>query len=192
MPKSGNFVKSPRCGRPDAWRTPLPLLLMPLSLLLLPIVEIAVFIMVGDRIGVLPTLGLVVANAVIGIILLRRQGLSTLMRIRQEVQAGRSPGRELVHGLMILLAAFLLIVPGLVTDVVGYLLFIPPVRDLAWRFLRGRVTVMAMPGGTGFRRGPAPADMPPRRPPAGVIELDDEEFARRPNPDSPWTGGKPD
>ena len=166
-------------------------MLIPLSLLLLPIVEIAVFIMVGDRIGVLPTLGLVVLNAVIGIVLLRRQGLSTLLRIRQEVQAGRSPGRELVHGVMIVLAAFLLIVPGLVTDVIGYLLFIPSVRDLAWRLLKGRVTVMAMPGGAGFRRGPAPVDATLRRPPAGVIELDDEEFARRPNPDSPWRGDKP-
>ena len=173
------------------WRRPLPLLLIPLSLLLLPIVEIAVFIMVGDRIGILPTLGLVVLNALIGLVLLRRQGLSTLVRIRQEVQAGRSPGRELVHGVMIVLAAFLLIVPGLVTDVIGYLLFVPPLRDLAWRFLKGRVTVMAMPGGAGFRRGPAPVDATLRRPPAGVIELDDEEFARRPNPDSPWTAGKP-
>ena len=166
-------------------------------MLLLPIIEIAVFILVGDRIGLMPTLGLVVGNAVIGVLLLRRQGLSTLLRIRQEVQAGQNPGRELVHGVMIVLAAFLLIVPGLVTDLIGYLLFIPPVRDLAWRFLKGRVTVMAMPGGTGFRRRPMPSDDLLRRPapgsvaPAGVIELDDDEYARRPNPDSPWRGDKP-
>jgi UPF0716 protein FxsA len=143
-----------------------------------------VFISVGRWIGLWPTLGLVVGSVVIGILLLKRQGLSTLMRIRQEVQAGHNPGRELVHGLMILLAAFLLIVPGLLTDVVGYLLFIPPVRDLAWRFLRGRVTVMAMPG--GFRRGPGGNEGAPRPPPAGVIELDDGDFARKPNPQSPW------
>ncbi|MBC8131133.1 MAG: FxsA family protein, partial [Rhizobiaceae bacterium] len=121
----------------------MPLALLPLMLLVVPILEITVFILVGNAIGLWPTLGLVVGSAILGVLLLRRQGLSTLMRIQAETQAGRMPGRELVHGLMIVVAGVLLLTPGLVTDAIGYLLFIPQVRDLGWRFLRGRVAVMA-------------------------------------------------
>ena len=68
---------------------------------------------------------------------------STLQRIQTEIKAGRVPGRELVHGVIIVAAGVLLLTPGLVTDVFGYLLFIPKVRDLVWRALSRRVVVTA-------------------------------------------------
>lgn len=171
----------------------MPLALLPVLLLLVPIVEIAVFILVGDLIGVWPTLGLVVGSAVLGALLLRRQGLSVLTRIRAETAAGRLPGRELVHGVMILAAGILLLTPGLVTDAIGYLLFIPPVRDLAWRFLRRRVTVIGRPGGAGRRADPASgpgAGRDGRRPP-DVVDLGGDDFRRRPDPASPWNDTEP-
>jgi UPF0716 protein FxsA len=103
-----------------------------------------------------------------------------MQRIRKELDAGRNPGRELAHGAMIMLAGILLLIPGFVTDLIGLLLFIPPVRDLAWAFLRKRVIVTSFGSGFGgFRRnhgGP-------------TIDLDAEDFSRKPDPKSPWRIG---
>ena len=103
----------------------MPLALIPFLLLVVPVLEIGVFIAVGGAIGLWPTLGLVVLTAVIGSVLLRRQGLSTLEAIQRETRAGRVPGRELVSGLMIAIAGVLLLTPGFVTDTLGFLLFVP-------------------------------------------------------------------
>jgi UPF0716 protein FxsA len=147
----------------------------------LPLIEIATFVVVGSKIGVLWTIALVVLSSIVGSILLRVQGFGVLTRIRRDVDAGRNPGRELAHGAMILLAGVLLLVPGFVTDVIGLLLFIPPVRDLAWRFLRERVTVTSF--GTGFGGFSAGRDRGP------VVDLDEDEFRRTPDPKSPWRIG---
>ncbi len=129
----------------------MPLILIPLALLALPLVEIGVFIWVGGEIGVWPTLGLVVASILLGSVLLKRQTLSTLRAAQTEARAGRLPEREIVHRAMIALAGILLILPGFVTDVVGLLLFLPPVRDLVWRRLRSRIVVV---GPNGRRDAP--------------------------------------
>ena len=85
--------------------------LIPLALIVIPIAEIAAFIVIGDAIGVLPTLALVLVTAIIGSALLRWQGIGILNRIRMETDAGRIPGRDLVHGAMILVAGVLLLTP---------------------------------------------------------------------------------
>jgi UPF0716 protein FxsA len=157
---------------------------VPLVLIILiglPLLEIATFVVVGSKIGVLWTIALVVLSSIAGSILLRIQGFGVLARVRKEIDAGRNPGRELAHGAMILLAGILLLLPGFVTDVIGLLLFIPPVRDLAWRFLRQRVTVTSF--GTGF--GGLGAE-PGRGP---VVDLDEGEFRRTPDAKSPWRIG---
>lgn len=102
--------------------------ILPLALLVLALVEIAVFIVVGRAIGVAPTLGLVLLAGVAGIVLLRSQGFGVMRRIREDVNAGIMPGDALADGAMILLAGILLIIPGFVTDIVGLLLFLPAVR----------------------------------------------------------------
>jgi UPF0716 protein FxsA len=145
---------------------------LPLLLLALPLLEIAGFVVVGRQIGALAVIGLVLVSAVAGSLLLRHQGLGVMARARAEIEAGRDPSRQLAHGAMIVLAAILLIVPGFLTDIVGLLMFLPPVRDLAWKFLKSRITVVS-----GFGT---------RRPRGRTIDLDAEEFSRRPNPDSPW------
>ncbi|MCQ8782326.1 FxsA family protein [Mangrovibrevibacter kandeliae] len=162
----------------------MPFTLIPFLLLVVPILEITVFILVGQWIGLGWTLALVVLSAVSGTILLRRQGFSTLARIRAETQAGRLPGRDLVHGMMIMVAGVLLLTPGFVTDAVGLLLFVPQVRERAWAFLRDRVTVVVAGQAAGARPTPHPG-----RPAHGpdVVDLSDEEFRRRSPDGSPWT-----
>lgn len=190
--KSQSFKSKPpapyniqRSGAAFRYRTVinkgLPLLpVVALILLGLPIIEIAAFVLVGSEIGVLWTLALVVLSAVGGSILLRVQGFGALTRIRREMEAGRSPGREVAHGAMIMLAGILLLIPGFVTDVLGLLLFIPPVRELAWRFIRRRIVVVE---GVGAGFGPM------RRDRGKTIDLDEEDFKRTSDPKSPWRIG---
>jgi len=151
-----------------------------LIILALPILEIAVFILVGGQIGVLPTIGLVVLASIAGGILLRIQGFGALRRIQRDMEEQRDPGREIAHGAMIMLAGFLLLIPGFVTDIVGLLLFIPFVRDVAWRFLRTRMTVI-MPFSFDF-----PGRQSGERHPGKTIDLGDDDYSRQPDPKSPW------
>ena len=153
--------------------------LVPLILLAWPISEIAAFIMVGGEIGVLWTIGLIFVASILGGVLLRVQGFGAVNRIRREMDAGKVPGRDLAHGAMIMLAGILLILPGFISDIIGLLLFIPPVRDLAWQFLRSRITVVTDFRGFGF---------PGRREAGRQIDLDEDEYSRSGDPDSPWRG----
>ena len=86
----------------------MPFSLIPFALLIIPLLEIGVFIAVGSQIGVFATLGMVVLTAIIGSILLRVQGFGLLTRMRSEIDQNRVPGRDLVHGVMILVAGILL------------------------------------------------------------------------------------
>ena len=102
---------------------------MPLLLfMLIPIVEMWILIEVGGWIGALPTIGLVVLTAVIGLSLLKQQGLSTLMRARRKIDEGAIPASELVSGVMIAVGGALLLTPGFVTDALGFALLIPQTR----------------------------------------------------------------
>lgn len=164
----------------------MPFSLIPFALLIIPLLEIAVFVVIGGQIGVLSTLGLVVVTAIGGAILLRIQGFDLMTRIRADMEAGRVPARELVHGVMILIAGALLLTPGFVTDTCGFLLFVPPVRDAAWAFFRSRVSVVT-PGGAGF--GAPPPGGGDRGP---TIDLDADDYASAPDPDTPWGEDDPD
>lgn len=166
-------------ARPSRKVCALPLVLF--VLLGLPILEIAVFVLVGSKIGVLWTIALVVLSAIAGSMLLRIQGFGALTRIRREMEAGRDPGREVAHGAMIMLAGILLLIPGFVTDILGLLLFIPTVREFAWRFLKQRVIVTSFGTGTGGFRPSAERGK--------TIDLDEEDFHRTSNPKSPWRIG---
>jgi UPF0716 protein FxsA len=155
---------------------------IPLFLLALPFLEIAGFVIVGQQIGVFYTLALVVAAGILGAVLLRVQGFGVMTRIRRELDEGGDPGRELAHGAMILLAGVLLLIPGFVTDIIGLLLFLPPVRNVAWRFLKSRVSISAG-GFGGFAR-------PGARRRGKTIDLDADEYSSAPDggprADSPW------
>lgn len=101
-----------------------------LLLVVAPLVELYVIIQVSHVIGGWETIALLVVESMIGAWLLKRQGLSALARVSQAVEAGRVPGKELVDGFLILLAGALMLAPGFIGDVVGYLLLIPPTRAL--------------------------------------------------------------
>jgi UPF0716 protein FxsA len=153
-------------------------LIIPLLFLLMPLAEIAAFIFVGREIGVGMTLLLVLASAVAGAALLRIQGFGVLRKIQQASQTGTDPGRQLVHGAMIVIAAFLLIIPGFISDVVGLLLFIPAVRDLGWSLIKTRLTVVTTGVVGGFSRRPGPERGSSQRSGPQVIDLDEDEFSR--------------
>lgn len=105
-----------------------------------PIVEIAVFIEVGGRLGLWPTLATIILTAMAGTALLRQQGLATLQRVRESLEANRFPMAEVFDGLCLLVAGALLLTPGFVTDAAGLLLFVPAVR-MALRQAFGRYLV---------------------------------------------------
>ena len=97
-------------------------------LLLVPVAEIAVFIQVGSRIGAGMTVLLVVVSAVVGVWLVRRQGLATATRVQAMVARGESPALGMLEGLALLAAGVLLIIPGFLTDIAAFALLIPPLR----------------------------------------------------------------
>lgn len=99
-----------------------------IAFIAVPIIEISVFIEIGGRIGLWPTIGIVILTAVIGTAMLRQQGLSVLFRIQQNLEANRMPVQELFDGVCLVIAGVLLLTPGFVTDSVGFLLFVPPFR----------------------------------------------------------------
>ena len=119
---------------------------MPLLLFIaVPIVEMWILIQVGGEIGALPTIGLVVLTATIGLSLLKRQGFSTLMSARAKMDQGRIPAGELVSGVMLAVGGALLLTPGFVTDVVGFLLLVPATRRWVLRQIieryRGKIVI---------------------------------------------------
>ena len=163
-----------------------------LAFFLIPIVEMYLLIEVGAYIGAWPTIALVMITAVIGVSLIRIQGLGTLTRGLNRLEGGELPAREVVEGLLLAVAGALLLTPGFVTDAVGFILLTPPLRvGIADRVL-ARVQVRAAPG-TGGAYGQGPGRQGPRAaspgtgrsPPGGVLEgeferLDETDRTRRP------------
>jgi len=121
-----------------------------------PLIEIALFIQVGGFIGLWPTIAIVIATALAGTALIRRQGLNTLQRAQAEMEAQRLPVRELFDGICLIFAGAMLLTPGFLTDTVGFILLVPPLRALlgryVWRVLRKTKGVhFEMPGGPPYR-----------------------------------------
>lgn len=139
--------------------------------LIIPIVEVYLLIQVGQVIGALWTIFLVVLTAVIGVWLLKIQGISTLMRAQQKMQSGQTPAREMLEGVGLILAGAFLLTPGFFTDTVGFLLLFPPIR--AWLVNKlisnlmnsGRFAGQPGQPGAGFE-----TDLPNRGKKSDVIE----------------------
>lgn len=143
-------------------------------LIAMPIAEIAVFLVVGQAIGVLPTILLIVATAVAGAVLLRQQGLAALMALQRDAREHRVPAASIADALAIGIAGVLLLTPGFITDTMGLVLFIPGVRRAMFRSIANSIRVE--------RVGPQPG---PGRTGPRVIELDAADY--RPADDgSPW------
>jgi UPF0716 protein FxsA len=142
------------------------------GLIALPIIEIALLIKVGQVIGLLPTLALIIGAALLGGVLLRQQGLSVLTQLRDNVNSGRLPGRTIADAMMIGLAALLLVLPGFLSDVVALALLLPPVRSWFYSALARRVTVVDTTT-TYRRRDPSAGRI------EGAIDLDEDDYRPR-------------
>lgn len=109
-----------------------------LLFLVIPVVEVILFVAVGDAIGILPTAVMVVATALLGAGLVKRQGIATWARARGRLEGGQLPGDELAHGAMILVSGALLLTPGFLTDAIGFALLVPALREVIKRQLVNR------------------------------------------------------
>ncbi len=145
----------------------MPLLLV-LLFIVVPIAELYVIIQVGQWIGVVPTLILLLADAILGSMLLKRQGRGAWRRFNEALAARRFPGREVADGVLIVIGGTLLLTPGFITDIFGIFLLVPPTRAIARRLLKrltiGRFAVVSV-GGGGFGappRGSEPGQRPSR------------------------------
>jgi UPF0716 protein FxsA len=136
--------------------------------IVVPIAELFVIIKVGELIGIWPTLALLLADALLGSLLLRHQGRGAWRRFNEALAQRRFPGKEVADGVLIVIGGTLLLTPGFITDVFGLVLLIPPTRGIARGLLRrwtvGRFTVVGFPGGGTFGqrggpggRGPSPS-----------------------------------
>ena len=143
---------------------------------LTPIVEMYLLITVGGYIGALPTIALVMLTAVVGVALLREQGIATLTRGRRRLESGELPAREVAEGILLAVAGALLITPGFVTDTLGFLLLVPPVRGAVARRMLDRMVVVGT-GGAGPRAGER------GRPPGADGRVIEGEFESHTEPD---------
>lgn len=117
---------------------------------LLPLVELAILIQVGQWIGLGWTLALVVATGFLGATLARRQGLRAWIAIQAELRNGRLPAGELTDGLLILIGGIVLLTPGILTDLAGFSLLLPTTRNAFKRGLRRRFERAIEQGDAGF------------------------------------------
>ena len=125
--------------------------------IVVPLIEIALFALLGQTIGVLPTLLGVLVTAVAGALLLRWQGLSVLRQLQATLERGQLPARQVGDAMLIGLGGILLLLPGYFSDLVGLLLLIPPVRTAIYGFLARRLRVV--PGGSTAPRDPNRIDL---------------------------------
>ncbi len=150
-----------------------------LLFLLVPLVEIALFIQVGGLIGLWPTLGIVILTAIAGTVLVRSQGLQVLNKVQGSFEELQDPTEPLAHGAMILFSGALLLTPGFFTDAVGFALLIPQFRTWMFNAIKKRVNIQTVQYGS--RSGPAPTN-------ETIIDAEYEEVDTTPT-DGPsgWT-----
>ncbi|WP_299294789.1 FxsA family protein [uncultured Tateyamaria sp.] len=127
------------------------------AFLMVPLIEIALFIQIGGAIGLGWTLLIVVVTAVIGTMLVRAQGLQAMNQVKSSFNQMRDPSEALAHGAMILFSGALLLTPGFFTDAVGFALLVPGVRLAVFKWARSRVKVTSF-GGPGFDHRPPQRD----------------------------------
>jgi len=143
-----------------------PVFLLLLTLFVgVPLLELALLIEVGARIGALPTIGLCLLTAILGGLLVRSQGGQVIATLRRQLDRGRLPVEEAFHGVCILAAGLLLLTPGFVTDVLGFTLLVPAVRHRLYEILRRRMEARIV----DLRETPVP-------PEPSLIDVDYEEI----------------
>jgi UPF0716 protein FxsA len=137
--------------------------LLVLLFIVVPIIELFVIIQVGQSIGVLPTIALLLLDSIVGSVLMRSQGRAAWRSFQAATAAGKVPAREVVDGALVIFGGALLLTPGFVTDILGLALLIPVSRAVVRRMLLGGVAKRmlgpaAIPGGMAFRYAGARRD----------------------------------
>jgi UPF0716 protein FxsA len=131
--------------------------LLLLVFIVVPIAELYVIFKVGDSIGWLPTLAILVLDSLLGTWLLKSQGSVVWRRFQETMQAGRIPHREVIDGALVIFGGAFLITPGFITDIIGILLLLPPTRSLFRRWLiRRGGRMFGISVATGRRSTPPP------------------------------------
>jgi UPF0716 protein FxsA len=169
----------------------MPLLLVALFVVV-PLVELVVIIQVGQVIGTAWTVTLLVADSILGAWLLRHEGRRAWQHFRAALEEMRWPGDEVAQGALVIVGGTLLLTPGFVTDVVGFLLLLPPTRAVVSKVLRARLTPVPVQGyqtvrGRRGRRGGA-GGRPhgrPRDEDASVLDVEVVEIRREPTDSGP-------
>src|SRR3954466_1608800 len=118
--------------------------------IVVPIAELYVIIQIGQSIGVLPTIALLIIDSILGSMLMRSQGRAAWLRFNRALAEGRVPGREVIDGVLIIFGGALLLTPGFLTDILGLVLLLPPtravVRQVLVRRFGGRLVASATTG----------------------------------------------
>ena len=137
-----------------------------------PLIEIYLFIKVGGLIGALPTVLLVIVTALLGVSLLRSQGLQTMAKFQQEVSSGQLPANTMLEGVALIIGGALLLTPGFLTDAVGFMCLIPFTRQtlITWASKHMAVTSTFTAGGTHQHHGFNQQQKPSRPHDPNVIE----------------------
>jgi len=143
--------------------------LLLIGVLALPLVEIALFVLVGQAIGLWATLAAVILIGLAGALVLRWQGVAVLGEMQRRMRQGELPARQMGDTMLIGLAGLFLLIPGFFSDIVGLLLLIPFTRRLIWRMLARNFRVVEITP-DGYRRQQQP----------GMIELDESDWRDRP------------
>ena len=159
--------------------------LLVVALVVVPLVEIYLLVQVGQLLGILPTLALLLGMSLLGAYLLKREGTRTWRAFRDALGSRRVPAREVADGALVIFGAALLLTPGFATDLFGLICVLPPTRAALRRMLTGlvarRLGVAGMVGGLA-------ADTMGRRPRGGVV---DGEVIDRPEDDADGSGSGP-
>ncbi|MBD5771906.1 FxsA family protein [Marinomonas colpomeniae] len=124
-----------------------------LLFILVPIIEMTVLIQVGSEIGALATVGLVFLTAIVGVTLIRKQGLETSLKAQEKMRRGELPASEVAEGVMLMFAGLCLLIPGFVTDVMGALLLVPFLRKILAAGLIVKFMSSMMARGSQWRGG---------------------------------------
>tara|TARA_Y100000588_G_C13336841_1_gene536414 strand:- start:42 stop:401 length:360 start_codon:yes stop_codon:yes gene_type:complete len=114
-----------------------------LLFIFIPIIEISIFILIGSKIGIINTIAIILLTALVGIYLVRKQGLSLLFNAQRNMSQGIFPTQEIKGGIFLLVSGLLLITPGFFTDCFGFAIFLKPVQDFisyqASNYFRSRI-----------------------------------------------------
>jgi len=171
---------------PPLLRFPLMLGRLLLLFLLTPAIELGLLIQVDRLIGFPATIGLIIATGIAGSYLARREGLNTWRRLNERLNSGDLPGKELIDGVIILVAGALLVTPGVLTDVIGFMGLLPPSRALIRRLLMRRFKSKMEEGSMqlqfGFFGGSAPG------PNGNGVTWSEGPEPPQNGPDSSWQG----